>query len=208
MTPVITSTRVLGTARPASSPRTGAQRPCPGSRTAALDAGSASLFLVISMLGLLVLVGLVVDGGVKVRAIGRADALAGEAARSAGQAINAPAAITGRATTVDRRAAVAAAQTFLRTNHVAGTVTVINGGEAIRVQVRISTDTVFLGLVGIHRMHVSGQATAELVTTDDTRALDTPTPQAPTGDAWALADRTTGPVGAAVVSLVGRRSLR
>ncbi len=134
------------------------------------DAGSVTLFLVISVLGLLVLVGLVVDGGAKIRAIQRADALAGEAARAAGQAINTPAAITGQARTVDRHAALAAAQTFLRTNHVTGTATVVNGGASVQVQVRISTPTVFLGLIGINHTTVTGQATADLITTSNTQA--------------------------------------
>ncbi|NLT56892.1 MAG: hypothetical protein GXX79_20475 [Actinomycetales bacterium] len=146
------------------------------------DRGSASLFLVISMLGLLVLVGLVVDGGAKVRAIARADALAGEAARAAGQAIDVPAAIAGRERTVDARAAVAAAQAFLRANRVTSTATVVDGGHAVEVRVRISTDTVFLGLIGIHRMSVEGQATADLVTTDTPQALTHQTRVLPTPD--------------------------
>jgi len=134
------------------------------------------------MLGLLVLVGLVVDGGAKVRAIARADALAGEAARAAGQAIDVPAAIAGRERTVDARAAVAAAQAFLRANRVTSTATVVDGGHAVEVRVRISTDTVFLGLIGIHRMSVEGQATADLVTTDTPQALTHQTRVLPTPD--------------------------
>jgi hypothetical protein len=49
-----------------------------------------------SVVGLLRVVGLVVDGGVKIRAIQRADTLAAEARRAGGQAIRVPLAITGR----------------------------------------------------------------------------------------------------------------
>src|SRR4029453_18414060 len=57
--------------------------------------GTHTLFLVISVVGLLRVVGLVVDGGVKIRAIQRADTLAAEARRAGGQAIRVPLAITG-----------------------------------------------------------------------------------------------------------------
>ena len=46
------------------------------------QAGSVTLFGVVAGLALLVLVGLVVDGGAKVRAVQRADAIAAEAARA------------------------------------------------------------------------------------------------------------------------------
>jgi hypothetical protein len=56
--------------------------------------GTHTLFLVISVVGLLRVVGLV-DGGVKIRAVQRADTLAAEARRAGGQAIRVPLAITG-----------------------------------------------------------------------------------------------------------------
>src|SRR4029453_14995843 len=52
--------------------------------------GTHTLFLVISVVGLLRVVGLVVDGGVKIRAVQRADTLAAEARRAGGQAIRGP----------------------------------------------------------------------------------------------------------------------
>ncbi|MCU0294599.1 MAG: hypothetical protein MUD05_00940, partial [Candidatus Nanopelagicales bacterium] len=94
-----------------------------------------TLFLVISVVGLLALVGLVVDGGAKVRAVQRADTLAAEAGRAGGQAINVPAAITGDAPTVDARAAVAAAQDYLIRNGVNGTVNVTDAGRTLIVTV-------------------------------------------------------------------------
>lgn len=127
------------------------------------DSGSVTLFLVISVVGLLTLVGLVVDGGAKVRAVQRADALAAEAGRAGGQAINVPAAITGEAPTVDARAAVAAAQAYLTTNGVTGIVTVTDAGHTLEVQVTTNTETIFLGLIGINSMTVHGQATVTLV---------------------------------------------
>jgi hypothetical protein len=134
--------------------RTSATRP---------DAGSVTLFLVISVVGLLVLVGLVVDGGAKIRAVKLADSLAAEAGRAGGQAIDVPAAITGEAPTVDRRAAFAAAQNYLRANGVAGTVTVADGGRALDVEVTTRTSTVFLGLIGVNTLSAKGHARVLLV---------------------------------------------
>ncbi len=78
------------------------------------DEGSVTLFLAITVVGLLVLLGLVVDGGAKIRAVQHADAVAADAARAGGQAINVPAAITGAAPTVDARAASPPRDAYLR----------------------------------------------------------------------------------------------
>lgn len=127
------------------------------------DSGSVTLFLVISVVGLLALVGLVVDGGAKVRAVQRADTLAAEAGRAGGQAINVPAAISGDTPTVDARAAVAAAQDYLSRNGVEGSVTVADAGRTLIVTVTSTTDTIFLGVIGINVMTVSGHAQVTLV---------------------------------------------
>ena len=55
-----------------------------------------TLFFAVAVVGLLVLLGLVVDGAAKVRAVQRADTLAAEAARAGGQAIALPPTIAGR----------------------------------------------------------------------------------------------------------------
>ena len=60
-------TGAMDTPSGGSSPISRPGRPSSRPGVAVGDAGSASLFLVISMLGLLVLVGLVVDGGVGVK---------------------------------------------------------------------------------------------------------------------------------------------
>lgn len=122
-----------------------------------------TLFLVITVIGLLVLVGLVVDGGARLRAIQHADAVAAEAARAAGQVIDKPAAITGTRPRVDAEAAVAAARRFLARQHLTGTVTVDARAQAVQVVVDSGTDTVFLGLIGITRLPVVGHASVSLV---------------------------------------------
>ncbi|MFZ5872256.1 MAG: pilus assembly protein TadG-related protein [Actinomycetota bacterium] len=127
------------------------------------DTGSVTVFAVVAVAGLMVLAGLVVDGGAKVRALQRADRLAAEAGRAGGQAIDVPAAITGDAPTIDTRAAVQAAQLYLRANGVTGEVSVADAGDSLTVNVTTSADTVFLGMVGVHTMTVRGTATVSLV---------------------------------------------
>lgn len=136
---------------------------CSSERQPATDAGSVTLFLVITVVGLLTMVGLVVDGAAKIRGVQRADALAAEAGRAGGQAINVPASIMGAPPAVDARAAVAAAQAYLTRNGVDGRVTVAEGGRRVDVEVTSTTPTVFLGLIGIGSMTVQGHASVTLV---------------------------------------------
>ena len=70
------------------------------------EAGSVTVFLAITVVGLLVLIGLVVDGGVKIRAAQHADAVAAEAARAAGQEVALPEVVGHQDVTVDRQGAV------------------------------------------------------------------------------------------------------
>lgn len=135
----------------------------PRSRDAYDESGSVTLFCCISVVGLLVLVGLVVDGGAKVRALQRADRLAAEAGRAGGQAINVSAAVAGDAPTVDKQAAILASQAYLRASGVTGTVSVTDAGRALVVDVTSTTDTVFLGLIGVNTLTVHGSAKVVLV---------------------------------------------
>ena len=111
--------------------------------------------------GLLLIIGLAVDGGAKVQATQRADAIAEEAARAGGQAVDLSAALAGQLR-VDVPGAVAASQDYLRRHDVPGTVTVI-GGDTLHVTTTITQPTTFLGLIGITTMTVHGSGTAHLV---------------------------------------------
>jgi Flp pilus assembly protein TadG len=128
--------------------------------------GSVTLFLAIAAVGLMAMAGLVVDGGGKVRAAQRADRLAAEAARAAGQAIDLTAALRGEAIHVDRRAALAAADDYLQATGADGEASVSRDGRAIVVTTRATAPTVFLGLLGIPALEVSGRAEAVLVHTE------------------------------------------
>lgn len=68
------------------------------------DDGGIAVFTAVCVLALLAIIGLVLDGGGKLRATERADALATEAARVGGQALAPGAAVTGAAIRVDPQA--------------------------------------------------------------------------------------------------------
>jgi hypothetical protein len=129
------------------------------------DEGRIALLVIVLTLAVLAMIGLSVDGGGKVRALERADNLAGEAARAAGQAILGPQAIQGGDKVVDPAAALAAAQNYLTAAGVTGTVTVSPDRKHVTVTVTIIYTTVFLGLVGIDTLTATRQATAVLVAT-------------------------------------------
>lgn len=127
------------------------------------DRGSISVFVAFSVVGLLLIIGLVADGGLKVRAVQEADALAAEAARAAGQEIDVPAAVSGSAVRVDRQAAATAASAYLAAANAPGTVAVSDDGQAIEVTVTLTRPTAFLSLIGITHVTVTGHATVALV---------------------------------------------
>jgi len=134
-----------------------------GAMTGHQDCGAVTIFLSIAVVGLLALAGLVVDGGAKVRAVQRADRVAAEAARAAGQAVDLRDVLAGQSLGVDRREAIAAAEQYLRAAGVEGTVRVVQGGSGIAVTTTTSVPTVFLGLVGITTFRVRGGAEVALI---------------------------------------------
>jgi hypothetical protein len=129
------------------------------------DEGRIALLVIVLTLAVLAMIGLSVDGGGKLRALQRADRLAIEAARAAGQAIAAPQAIRGGEKVVDPGAATEAAQNYLAAAGVTGNVTVSNDRKQVTVTVTIVYTTQFLGLVGIDTLPATRQASAVLVAT-------------------------------------------
>lgn len=126
------------------------------------ERGAIGVFLAVLVPGLLLIIGLAVDGGAKVAATQRANAIADEAARAGGQALDIAAALTGQVQ-VDPAAAVAAAQDYLARTSVQGTVTVVDG-DTLQVTTTLTEPTTFLGLVGISSLTVEGSGTADLIT--------------------------------------------
>jgi Flp pilus assembly protein TadG len=129
------------------------------------DHGRVTVYFTILAPAFLVMLGLISDGGAKVRALQRADNIASEAARTAGQAINAGQAMTGGAKEVNPSLAADAAQAYLGDiDGVTGSVTVAPDLQNLTVTVSLSWDPLILDLFGaLGSTTVTGTATVTLV---------------------------------------------
>ena len=128
------------------------------------ERGSITVWIALSSFVMIFLVGLAVDLGGQVHAHERAHDLAAQAARAGAEEVEGGAAIEGRDLAIDPTAARAAAQGYLQTAGVSGTVTIANG-NTITVTVHDTYDAQFLGLIGINKLDVTGTATAHLIRT-------------------------------------------
>ncbi|MFE4258249.1 pilus assembly protein TadG-related protein [Streptomyces sp. NPDC056883] len=128
------------------------------------DRGSLSPFYAVAALGIIMIMGLLVDGGGALNATNRATGLAQEAARAAGQQLNVAQAVEGTAITVDPDAAIGAAQDYLAAQNVQGEVSITDGGQRLQVTVRDTYQTKFAAFVGKTAISVSGTAHARLHT--------------------------------------------
>jgi Flp pilus assembly protein TadG len=130
------------------------------SRRLADDRGAITVFVVVIAASLLLGFGLVVDGGVKLAAVERADSIAAQAARAGAQAINTSTLrATGQAR-IDPAAAANAARSYLASIGVQGQVVV--DPSAVTVDVTIRRSTKVLGLIGINNVVGHGHAQARL----------------------------------------------
>jgi hypothetical protein len=119
---------------------------------------SMSSFVAVVVFALILVAGLVVDGGAQAVAARRAELVASSAARAAADE-TAAARLAGRRP--DAGAAIAAAQRVLSASgDVTGDVRLVAG----RVEVRTtsSTEPVFLTLIGIRQLTARGSADADL----------------------------------------------
>jgi hypothetical protein len=125
------------------------------------ESGMVTAFVVIFTLALLLMAGLVLDGGLalaaKVQAIDDAQA----AARAGAQAIDIPTYRASGQITLDPAQATADAEHYLAAAGQVGTVAV--NGEQVRVTVTITQATQILSLAGIDHLTETGtgSATAE-----------------------------------------------
>jgi len=126
------------------------------------ERGSVSLFFVMVTLALLVIIGLVVDGGAQIRNRQRADTSAQEAARAAGQAVNPAAAINGDGAQLQLGTAQAAAQQYLAAAGVQGSVTT-TGGTTVHVHTTATYSPSFLGVIGVGSLSASADADVRVV---------------------------------------------
>ena len=128
------------------------------------ERGSITVWLALSSFVMIFLVGLAVDLGGQVHAHERAHDLAAQAARAGGEEVEGGDAIQGHDLTISSAAARAAAERYLESAGVSGTVAITNAAT-ITVTVHDSYDPQFLGLIGINRLNVTGTATARLIRT-------------------------------------------
>lgn len=120
------------------------------------ERGSITVMTAVLAAALMLLVGLVVDGAARARALSRADAVAAEAARAAATAVD----TRGPTVTVDTTAAVRAAQAYLASAGVTGTVELV-GTRTVDVTVTI-TGSHPVPLPGASGFEVRGHAQVEL----------------------------------------------
>jgi Flp pilus assembly protein TadG len=125
------------------------------------ESGQVTPFVVVFVAALMLMAGLVIDGGLalaaKVRAIDEAQA----AARAGAQALDLRAYRTSNTVVLDPARASAAARSYLSSTGDSGQVRV--SGDTVFVTVTIAQPTQILGLAGLHALTVTGSGTATAV---------------------------------------------
>ena len=123
------------------------------------ERGSVAPFVAVAAVSLLLCTGLLVDGAARLRAAGRAEQVAGEAARAATEAVDA----RGPLVRFDRPRALRAARAYLRAAGADGTVTITADGTA-DVTTALHGRYLILGpLVGADGFTATGHAEATLL---------------------------------------------
>ncbi|MCG5438735.1 pilus assembly protein TadG-related protein [Micromonospora foliorum] len=130
--------------------------------------GRVSIFLAVTMVGVLTIIGLSFDGAGQLRTLQRAQNLAAEAARAGGQAIDRATAIEGGPKRINEPAARVAVANYLAAVNTAGhTVNFpeVDGETLIRVTVSITYQRSMIGpFVQDKTVTVTGEATARAIT--------------------------------------------
>lgn len=122
--------------------------------------GAVTLVFAVLLVSLIAIVGLVVDGRTQLTAQRRADNVAAEAARAAGQEINGS--VVSGSAGINRSRAIAAARAHLRAAGVRGDVAI--RGNTIVVHTNTTESAVVLPIVGITTLKATGEATVEIMT--------------------------------------------
>ncbi|WP_205752356.1 pilus assembly protein TadG-related protein [Cryptosporangium phraense] len=144
------------------------RHPCTGQRVASQrwaghrlptgESGQATAFLAVLVVALLLLAGLVLDGGTALAARTRALDAAQSAARAGAQQLDLPLYRATGQVRLDPYRAERAAQNFLAAAGIPGQVTTTTG--AVTVTTRTDRPTQLLQLVGVDSLHATGTATA------------------------------------------------
>lgn len=122
------------------------------------EAGMVTAFVVIMMMALLLVAGLVLDGGLTLAARIQAIAEAQAAARAGAQAVNLNIYRATGTETLDPTTATAAARAYLTATGHTGVVTVT--GDEVTVTVHITRPTQILGIAGIRALSATGTGSA------------------------------------------------
>jgi Flp pilus assembly protein TadG len=126
------------------------------------ERGSVTLFAAVLALGLLLMTGLVIDGGAQLTAQRRATNTAEQAARAAAQAVDIASLRTSGTPLLHVARAEDAAHAFLTANGQPGGTVVVDE-RSVTVTVTESRPTLVLGLVGIHELTTIGTGQAQLL---------------------------------------------
>ena len=134
-----------------------AQKGCSSDET-----GSILIMLPILVVGLFLMLGVIIDGAGRVKALQNAHTVAAQAARQAGQQIDGGALqLDGRAE-VNATASVAKAKSFLRRSDMRGSVTINPARTRITVSATNQYRPVFLSFFGFGPVDLTGSAEAQL----------------------------------------------
>ncbi|MDN5914216.1 MAG: hypothetical protein L0I76_03765 [Pseudonocardia sp.] len=123
--------------------------------------GAVSAPMAAAVLALFIAIGLGIDGVRAAQGLAGADAIAEEAARAAGQALDVTQLRRGRVA-VDPVAAVASARAYLAQAGADGSAEIV-GPQRIRVEARLTRPTILLGIIGREEIVSTGTAEALLV---------------------------------------------
>jgi hypothetical protein len=121
------------------------------------DEGAIAAFVLLLLVGLVALLGLVIDGGVALTARQAAEVEAEQAARAGAGAVSVDALRSGYVR-IDPAAAIAAAEAFTVTAGHPGTAAVAGGVVTVRITYEVPTDV--LGIIGVDQLRVSAAASA------------------------------------------------
>lgn len=123
--------------------------------------GSISVWMIASAVALIGIAGIGTDLSGQVHTKQHAQDVASQAARVGAEQVGGDI-VSGNAATVNFASARYAAQQYLHAAGLTGSVNVADG-NTIEVTTAETYDTMFLGLLGINRLKVTADATAQLI---------------------------------------------
>lgn len=122
------------------------------------ERGTITVFVSVFMIALVVVAGLVIDGGSMLAARREASNVAESAARAGSQALDEDAARAGEGVRLDPASARRRAEDYLAAAGYRGTVSIV--GQSVLVEVTIDKHLFILGVVGLADASVTGRGSA------------------------------------------------